>query len=115
MILDLGLTSVFVTNRLDAAIQELDILFNTETTQLIGNPRFGTFFEQFLWELNPVPNDIKKYIIEKISNNTLYANQLDTYVHVEVLQGEIRNIYNVVISITDPDTTEKQSRVYQFR
>ena len=115
MIYDFGLSSLFVESKLDAAIQELDILFNTENTELLGDTRFGSNFEQFLWELNPAPNDVRKYIIEKITNYTLYANQLDTYVHVEVLNGEIRSIYHVIISITDPMTQEKRGRVYQFR
>lgn len=115
MILDLGLSNVFVENEVDAAVQELDILFNTENTELIGNTFFGTNFEQFLWELSPAPNDVKKYITDKIMNFTFFANKLDVYVHVEVIKGEVRNIYQVFINIEDPTTKEKQVKLYQFR
>ena len=52
--LDLAIDSrIFIYNEEDAALQELDILFNTENTELIGYPRYGTNFEQFLWNMNP--------------------------------------------------------------
>ena len=47
--LDLSLDhNVLINTELEAAVQELNIIFNTETTVLIGCPTFGTNFEQFL-------------------------------------------------------------------
>ena len=79
---------VFIDNVLDEALQELDILFNTTNTELIGYPRYGTNFEQFLWQLTPSPNELRNYILERISD-TFYLSQLNTEVNVEVLNGEI--------------------------
>ena len=99
--LDLSLDyKILLNNKLDAAVQELDILFNTETTELINNPTFGTNFEQFLWQLTPSPQALKKYIIEKI-NDTLFLSQFDVSVDVDVYKGEIRMIYDVKIHVSD--------------
>ena len=50
--IDLAIDSrIFLTEEIDLAVQELDVLFNTENTQLLGMPDFGSNFEQFLWQL----------------------------------------------------------------
>ena len=103
---------VFIDNILDEALQELDILFNTTNTELIGYPRYGTNFEQFLWQLTPSPNELRNYILERIGD-TFYLSQLNTNVNVEVLNGEIRNIYYVKIAVTYNEETKY--REYQFR
>jgi len=103
---------IFINNVLDEALQELDILFNTTNTELIGYPQYGTNFEQFLWQLTPSPNELRNYINERISD-TFYLSQLETNIEVEVLKGEIRNIYYVRIGVTYKEETKY--REYQFR
>ena len=78
----------------------------------IGYPRYGTNFEQFLWQLTPSPNELRNYILERIGD-TFYLSQLNTEVNVEVLNGEIRNIYYVKIAVTYNEETKY--REYQFR
>ena len=41
--------NLFVTDKIDAAIQELDLLFNTEPTELIGDVNYGTNWYNYLW------------------------------------------------------------------
>lgn len=104
--------SVFVTDTLNAAMQELDLLFNTEPTELIGDTSFGTFFEQFLWDLQPRESDLKDYITRKITNNTYWVNQYDWEVNVTVndgsetaaniindISGDLTGIYIVTIDL----------------
>lgn len=89
---------IVITNELDLALQEIDILFNTENTELIGDPSYGVDFEQFLWILTPTTSELEKYIREKL--NTLYfLNQFEYQVHVDFEPGEIRSIYHVTINI----------------
>ena len=114
IMLDLAIDSrVFIDNEIDAALQELDMLFNTENTELIGYPTYGTNFEQFLWNLNPSPNEVKNYIVEKFAN-TLYLNRVESYIYVDILEGEYRSIYQVVIQIGD-DNNPAHARIYQLR
>ena len=112
--LDLSLDyKIFVKNDLDAAVQELDLLFNTENTELINYPSFGTNFDQFLWQLSPSPNALKSYILEKI-NETYFLIKQNVDIEVSTQKGEYRMIYNVAISISDAKGN-KIERKYQFR
>lgn len=112
--LDLSLDSrVFINTPFDEALQELDIILNTRYTELIGYPRFGTDFEQFLWQLNPATDAIREYINEKIAD-TYFLSQFKTEIFVNVIKGEYRMIYDVIINVYDSNG-EKQQRKYQFR
>jgi len=115
MTIDLSLDSrLFIRNELDAGVQELDLLLNTTNTELINYPQFGTDFEQFLWQLNPAPQAVKKYIDEKIRDCTLYLRKLRVNTSVDVVKGEYRMIYNVIFNISDEEGNNIQ-RKYQFR
>lgn len=99
--IDLSLdNNVFIKTKLDAALQELDILFNTENTELIGYPEFGTNWTQFLWQMSPSPNDLRSYIYEKIAD-TFFLSQLTVDVAVNVMNYEYDGMYHVQISISD--------------
>lgn len=116
--IDLALDdSIFVNSKVNAALQELDILFNTENTELIGYPAFGSNFEQFLWQMNPSPNALRSYMEELIEKNTFFCNEFDIVIDVKILEGEYRNIYNVIIILrTDPKSnTAAGYRLYQLR
>lgn len=112
--LDLSLDhKILINNEFNAAIQELDILFNTETTELINNPTFGTNFEQFLWQMTPSENSMKQYILEQIST-TLFLSKYNVDVDINVYKGEIRLIYDVKIHISD-NIGNSTIKNYQFR
>ena len=70
---------VILNSEFDAGLQELDLLFNTETTELINDPTFGTNFEQFLWQLTPATSALKKYIIEADTENIRLDKALEMY------------------------------------
>lgn len=113
--LDLAIDSrVFLTSELDAALQELDILFNTENTELIGHPEFGTNFEQFLWDMNPSASRVEEYIKEHIKD-TFFLSTMQYSVAVKLLNGEYRGVYHVIIEIYDEQTSTSGERQYQFR
>lgn len=95
----------FLYNEFDEAIQELDLLFNTENTELIGYPSFGSNFEQFLWMMTPATNELQKYIYELISQTT-YLQRYVTDVNITTVKGEYRLIYKVQIYLKkDKDST----------
>lgn len=113
--LDMSLSSdVIIDDELDMALQELDLLFNTERCELIGNVTFGTTFEQLLWTLNPDPNEVKKYIYRAIADATFF-NDYSADIDVNVVDGELRPIYYVQIILTYPGTTRKKYRQYEFK
>ena len=114
MVLDFALDgSIFIDNVVDAALQEIDIIFNTTNTELIGNSTFGTNFEMFLWQLTPSPASLKSYISDKLTD-TYWCQYLNVEVNVEVVPGEVRNIYYVQIILKD-DAGHKGQRIYEFK
>lgn len=105
-------TRVFITTKLDEAVQELDMIFNTSNGELIGYPQYGTDFEQFLWQMNDSSSKIQTYVYDKIKD-TLFLRDMITNINVETLEGEMRRIY--VLHINVSDGTQSQNRTYQLR
>ena len=111
--IDLAIDSrVFITSKLDEAVQELDMIFNTTNGELIGYSSFGTTFEQFLWQINDASNMLQTYIYDKIKDSFFLRDML-TEVNVTTMEGEMRRIYVVKISVSDGTNT--QNRTYQLR
>lgn len=103
MVYDLSFNDdIFVTDALAAAMQELDLLFNTDPTELLGNTSFGTFFEQFLWDLQPRESDLKDYITRKIKEDTYWVQQYDWEVNVKVNQDQNTGTNAINDVIGDP-------------
>lgn len=119
--LDLALIgdNLYIEDLFDAAIQELDILMNTEETELLGDPKYGTNFETFLWTLNPMEYEVKEYIDRKINSNTYFCRMLSTYVSVKVQEGTQRDIYIVEITFKDNirrgNNGREKTQTYSFR
>lgn len=114
---DLAIDSrIFLHDDLDLALQELDILFNTTNTELIGNPNFGTNFEQFLWQITPSSDQLRTYIYNKISTETIVLNKFDVNITVDIqLDNTNDKVYIVKIEIVDPSSNDKKTRVYQLK
>ena len=117
MTLDLAIDDrVMIDTEFDCAIQELDMLFNTTNTELIGKPEYGTNFEQFLWQLTPSTVELRKYIREKI-DGTYFASQYDIDIDVRTDDGTLRDIYYVEITFhinDDEKIQQKTHRVYML-
>lgn len=114
--IDLAIDSrLYLQHDIDLALQELDILFNTENTELIGYPDFGTNFEQFLWELTPSVNELYKYINQKIQTETLYLKEMDFNINIDIEDSlEYDKIYVVTIDITDKSGNQT-TRIYKLK
>ena len=111
--IDLAIDSrVFITSKLDEAVQELDMIFNTTNGELIGYSSFGTNLEQFLWQINDASNMLQTYFYDKIKDSFFLRDML-TEVNVTTMEGEMRRIYVVKISVSDGTNT--QNRTYQLR
>lgn len=94
---------VFLDDSLDCAIQEIDLLLNTNNTELIGDTNFGVELETFLWTLTPTTVELQKYITDKINFYTYYCKKFIVDVNVTYLTGEYRSIYLVEITFRSKD------------
>lgn len=114
--LDLAIDNrIFLDNEIDCAVQELDLLFNTVNTELIGAPDFGTEFESFLWTLTPTTDALEQYIREKINTNGFYLHRYNLNITSQFLKGEYRSIYYIQIELTDPGTGDSTKRTYRLQ
>ena len=113
--LDISLDkNIFVFNELDAAIQELDILFNTENTELIGDTNYGTNWWQYLWNLTPLEEDLQRYLQEKIYG-TYYVPKFNPVIEVQHLDGTENSIYYIKISLYDNRGKELTVQQYELK
>jgi hypothetical protein len=101
MILDISLKDKIIeTDIFNAALQEIDIVFTTVNTELLGEPDFGCYFDEYLWTMTPVVESLKSYIYEKLSN-CYYISQLNCNVDVVCSQSEeiYESVYTIKISL----------------
>lgn len=112
---DLALNSkVLLDNEFDCALQEIDMLLNTTSTELIGYPEYGMSIESFLWTLTPTTGELQKYITDQINTYCVFAKKFSVEVNVEYYKGKYRSIYLVVISMKAPDG-KIALRKYQYQ
>lgn len=103
IILDLSLDNkLYHTNIFDAALQEIEMLFETNNCELLGDHNYGTDFEEYLWTMTPTTFDLKNYINEKLSE-LLFVNMLNYHVDVIYLKDDVtfETIYQVKINLYD--------------
>lgn len=104
---DLALSdNIFTESIIEEAIQELDILFNTVPTELLGDTTYGSNFLQFLWSLTPMEESITRYIYERIAGYTVYASSLKKEVNVTKYDDVNETVYVIEISLFDENDNE---------
>ena len=117
--LDLALDDrIFLNDPIDCAVQELDLILNTNCTELIGYTEYGTNFEQFLWEMAPSTEEVKNYIRIKLWN-TYFLKNFMVDIDVDILEGNVRDIYYITVKIKNPNDKEnkesQRQRIYQYQ
>jgi hypothetical protein len=103
MILDISLTDKIIeTDIFEAAAQELDIIFSTVNTELIGYPEFGCNFEEFLWMLTPSVTSLQHYIENKLRETT-FISSLNFTVNIVYSKSDTsyESVYNILITLYD--------------
>jgi phage baseplate assembly protein W len=106
--------NLFLYDELDAAIQELDMIFNTENTELIGYPTYGTNWWQYLWELTPLETNIKQYIYDKIAES-LFIGNFNPEVEVQHINGTENSIYYIKITLRDKNNEPLTIQQYELK
>jgi hypothetical protein len=104
--MDIGLfDKPIVESEFEMAIQELDVLFNTQNTELIGNPKYGINFLQFLWTIQPDCDALRNYINEKIQMYTLYLRNTRFTINVSTADDSYEAVYviNVILYRNNKD------------
>jgi len=105
---------LFLNNEIDAAVQELDMIFNTENTELIGYPQYGTNWWQYLWELTPLETDIQQYIYDKIYES-FFIKEFNPEVEVQHINGTENSIYYIKITLNDKEGKPITIQQYELK
>lgn len=83
---------------LDLVLQQLDMLFDTNPQEVLGELNYGTDFDRFLYELNYSNDYIASYIEQSIRRN-IEAFDYDINVNVKLLNGTENDIILVIVHI----------------
>ena len=105
--------NIYIDNDLEEAIQELDILFNTENTELLGDIDLGVNLEQYLWILTPTIDSIKSYLNEKLMD-LQYLQKFQYNLDVDYVGGDIKSEYRITIDIY-LENKQKIKKEYIFK
>lgn len=110
--MDIGLFDTpIIESDFDIAVQELDILFNTQNTELIGNPHYGLNFLQFLWTMQPDCSVLENYINDKIQMYTLFLRNTRFTLDVSIADDDVDAIY--IINVTLYRNNNDNAPVYK--
>lgn len=109
--ISLGL-SVIQFNPVSEAIQELEILFNTNYTELIGDTRFGSDFYRFVNTLTLNTDEIEDYTKQMINANCDVLPSMGYDVNVRNEYDETK--YEIVLYVDIIIQTDTQQHVQTY-
>lgn len=103
-----------INDKFDFILQEISILFDTAPGEVLGDPAFGTEFEDLIWDMNISNNEISSYIKDAIIYNTVSGNYFDINVNTNILYGSQNDIIIVSIEIRDPESNDVYNLTYKI-
>jgi hypothetical protein len=100
-----------IENTAEFVLQQIDILLDTDKGEVLGEPRFGSDYDKFLYELNISNTYIENYIYNNITENVdLMGWELG--VNVDLMVGTKTDIILVEISVSK--NNDVFSKVYKI-
>ena len=97
---------------LDLVLQQIDLLFDTQTEEVFGEAAYGTYFEQFLWEMNTSDQYIKNYVERAIKDNVNLLG-FDVQTDVKIVQGTLNDI--ILIQVILSREGEEYEKTYKLK
>lgn len=105
---------LFITNPISEAVQELDIIFNTEYTELIGDTTFGSNFYMFLNSLHVNEYDIAEYVNMLITKFCSFTTEIQYEIDVNINYDEEAFDRTIQVLITLNDGLRDYSKTYNI-
>jgi hypothetical protein len=80
-----------LTESIDVFIQQLDMLFSTPKTSVLGSPNFGIDLEQYIWSTAKSTSSIRQEIINQINEYISYdlLDYIDYDIEINYLKGDV--------------------------
>ena len=91
-------------------IQQVDILFDTTPTEVLGDERFGTRYDDYLYDTRLSADNLKTIVEQDLSEINLMGWNYD--VEVYLLQGTEQDI--AIINITFTKGIETVQKTYKI-
>lgn len=88
---------VILNNDIDLIFQQIDILFDTTPTNVLGFEEYGTTYDRFLYDLKLSPGEIQSQVYSDINSMELFG--FVPYVEVYLLQGSEQDIALIDIEL----------------
>ena len=85
-------------NDIDLILQQIDILFDTTPKEILGQERYGSIYDTYLYKLNISNEDLRCQVVRDI--NSLELFNFKPSVEVIMLQGTERDIALIKIVLT---------------
>lgn len=99
-----------INTEVDLLIQQIDLLFDTTPTEVLGDENYGTKYDKYLYDLKLSADNLKTIIISDINQLNLMGWNFD--VEVYLLQGTEQDI--ALIQITFKKGIESIQRTYKI-
>lgn len=96
----------YCNNDVDLILQQIDILFDTTPRDVLGQPEFGTQYDNYLYNLQISNSGLESEVLADINSLDLFGFTPD--VKVYLLQGTEQDIALIEISLSRDDETYKK-------
>ena len=104
--------SPIITDELDLLLQELDILFNTDENEVLGNSQMGLGLERYLGKYTINNFQLRTLIINKIQENCFMAEKFNVDVEVNFVNGrDASDILFVDVIVSNQRSNNKLKRL----
>lgn len=91
-------------------LQQIDILFDTSPTTVLGDETFGTQYDKYLYNLRLSNDNIRHKVLSDLNSLELFNFIPEVTVHL--LQGTERDIILIQIILTREE--ESYQRIYKI-
>ena len=99
-----------INYEVDLLIQQVDLLFDTTPTEVLGDENFGTKYDSYLYDTRLSAANLKTIVERDISSINLMGWSYEVEVHL--LQGTEQDI--AVISIVFHKGIESVQKIYKI-
>ena len=98
------------SNDIEIVLQQIDILFDTIPTEVLGSEDFGTKYDTYLYDLNISASNLEQQVYSDLYSLDLLG--FTPKVEVHLLQGTEQDIALIDITLSRDDET--YNKVYKI-
>lgn len=95
------------TSDIDIVIQQIDLLFDTYPTEVLGEENFGTRYDKFLYNLSVSSEAIRSSVLQDLQSLDLMGFVPD--VQVYLFEGTQNDILVINIGLTRDEITYQKT------